>query len=362
MSRGGPAVHGAEVERYASLFRPRLDDPGAWPALDLDEDDLKRIDELRRSAATSTVDTLLDDYGPEPLAFGAAALVDRITGSVAEEDALIRTAMLILALDYYRSRASVPRAAPGGMTNSANRQRWQALRPYLVERLHSLLSAYVPGSLLSRAVYSTTTNFAHHDRDIERRVAHQFDVTNMFASVDVEVETPPAAIGGAARLNAESTAALSAARRSLEKADPLLLEVVRDPATSALSAQLVVAFLLDEPQPGLSRLFCYDPAHPDGPVILEIWKNGGDLRLYDASPDAGSAAPRGLRLIELADSEPPTFGVRRYVPTIIPWRLLWWIRRRLKTLRVRRAEQVYRASPLPTSPESVNNTDERFKE
>lgn len=321
-----------------SWFRPWLDDPGPWLAWTFEDDEVMAIAALLKTSGDTTNRLLHQKYGANALLFGATEFVERLSQMPVEAESLFRSAVAITALDYYHAQATPPRAQPGGDTNPFNRKRWGELRRHLFERLQEVLPRFLPGSLLSRAVLVATADDSMPARDLERSVKRQFDEFGMFNRVDVDVDVPGSAVGGAAWLRAETTSALEMAKKSLASEQPILVEVIRDPASAPSSTQLVVAFRLDEAETGPVQLYCYDPAQGSRLVLFEIWIGSEETRIYDVDTEDEHAAPRGIRAIAVPAASPPLFGLRRHTRRFLPWAFFWSVRRRWQTLALRKRE------------------------
>ena len=313
---------------------------------------------MLEAASDTAVASLRSEYGMGALLFGAPAVVQRLAGMPVEDDSLFRAARAIAAVDYHRLRSAPPRFQPGGSTNPFNRKRWSELGPYLRTRLGQVLPDYVAGSLLARAVFTSTTDDRPTADEIGRRVKRQFDATNMFESVQVDVQIPASTVGGAAWLRDETLGDLERARTALADNTPVLLEVIRDPMAAPLSAQLVVLFRIDESGGDRMRLSCYDPALADRLVRFDLWIGADTLKIYDADLDDERVAPKGLRFVALPDATPPLFGLRRYTRRLLPWRLSWRLKRRWQTLAMRKRERRLAAS----SERSSDRLSERSSE
>ncbi len=285
--------------------------------------------------------------------FGGIGFVERLARSPLQMELLFRTAVAVAALDYYLARATPPRAKPGGNTNPSNTRRWDELGPYLFERVREVSTEQFPGSLLSRAVFAATTDDAHPAAEIERRVKQQFDESGMFKSVDVDVDRSAPVVGGAAWLRSETLSALETVRKGLAEKTPVLIELIRDPATAPSSAQVVVAFRMDRSEDEPERLYCFDPAQASVPLTLDVWCGQSEMRIYDTGSGEEHVAPRGIRVIALPRAVPPLFGFRRYTRYVLPWRFFWWLKRRWNTFAFRKREQQLATAPAHDSDQSA---------
>jgi len=327
------------VARLESWFRPWLDDPGPWDLWVLEPPEAAAVAERLRGAAGPAKARLENDFAAEARRFGAAALVDRLAAAPLEAEALFRIALALAAVDHYRARLAPPRPDPGGSTNPANRQRWAALRPYLLQRLQEWAEGNPADSLVWQAVAGRVADNWIPAEQISRGLERQLSQTGLFTSVAVELDLKPPVPGGGAWLRARTAETLERIRAALSRRQPLAVEVLRDPLTVPAAAQILVIYRLEDRDNGWLSLTGYDPATPDAPQRMELQFGPEALRVREPQDGEGRPAVKGLRCIAAPPGQPPLFGWRHRLRWVLPWGLFWYLGRRWRLFRDRKRDR-----------------------
>ncbi|WP_420345483.1 hypothetical protein [Pelagibius sp.] len=327
------------MARFESWFRPWLDDPGPWDHWELDPSDEETLAALLRGAAGPARVRLENDFAAEARRFGATALVDRLAAAPPDGESLFRTALALAAADHYRARVAPPRRDPGGSTNPANRERWAALRPYLLRQLHAWAEDNAADSLVWRAVAGRIADDWIPAEQIGRSLERQLSETGLFTSVAVELDLKPPVPGGSVWLRARTAETLERIREALAQRQPVPVEVLRDPLTAPAAAQILVVYRLEDRDDGWLSLTGYDPVAPDTPQGLRLQSGPDGLRVREPQDGEGRPAVKGLRCIAAPPGEPPLFGWRRRLRWVLPWGLFWYLGRRWRLFRDRKHDR-----------------------
>lgn len=317
-----------------SRFRPWLDDPGAWPAWDLESSEAAAFAEALAEAGPRAAARLTELYGDKADGFGAAALIADLAAQPVEEEDLQAAALAMAACDYYRARVTVPRAESGGLTNPANQARWENLRPYLIARCRAALADGAADSLLWRAILGRVPDHWLPAEQLTRALRRQLDASGLFKEVEVTLDLRPPALGGRPWIAAGTKAALAELRVRLKAREACLVEVIRDPMTAPSAAQLVVVYRLEDVPADAAAgagervvLSCYDPRRGDEALTLRLSLTAKRVLVTESDPDDSRPAVKALRLVALEDADPPLFGWRRRLRWLLPWAALWWVKR-----------------------------------
>lgn len=333
------------MSKYESWFRPWLDHPGSWEVWQLEPDEKAILISCLGEAAKAAAETLRTRYGELAHISGAAGRVERLVEQGVSDEQLFHVALAISAFDHYEARVSSRRPEPGGTTNPTNRRRWSALRAYLMERVTGSVAANAAGSLQSRAIFASLADNWLPVEQISRRLKKQFDDSGLFTSVDVTLDLRPAVEGGREWLRMETTRTLAVIKDRLARRRPVPVEVLRDPTVSPNAAQVVVVYRLDELDDGWIGLACYDPVRATEPVGMRLSLAPDRFIIYDVPSNQPHAAPKGLRQLSVTPGMPPLFGLRRWLRWVLPWRLIWWLKRRLLIFSTR-AKDLALQSPI----------------
>ncbi|MGD8497951.1 MAG: hypothetical protein PVG82_03525 [Chromatiales bacterium] len=333
-----------------SWFRPWLDEPGPWDVWSLQPEQQATLRALVDQAVESAIETLDAAYGREATAFDPAGLVRRLAAEPSTVQPWFSLARAILARDYYLARARCPRPESGGQTNPTNRKRWARIEPYGFDRLRACLSANLTESLLIRAAYGRLPDDGSANERLLQRLRRQVEAAGLFESFELSLNLKAPLPGGRRRVNAETATTLEWIRAELRERRPVLVEVIRDSLEAPGDAQIILVYRLEEQADGWLRLDAYDPVHEAEPVGFRL-RTEGQSMIYDRQPDEQRPAPKGLRRIVLEDAGPPLFGLRRWLRWVLPWRPLWWLKRRwLIALSRKRDQQAWQGIESPEQP------------
>jgi len=327
------------VARLESWFRPWLDDPGPWDPWEMEPPEAAAVAELLRGAAGPARERLESDFAAEARRFGATALADRLAATPAEPEALFRIVLALAAIDHYRARLAPPRPDPGGSTNATNRERWAALRPYLLRRLHAWAEDNAADSLIWRAVAGRIADNWIPAEQISRSLERQLSETGLFTSVAVDLDLKPPVPGGGAWVRARTAETLERIKAALAQRQPVAVEVLRDPLTAPAGAQVLVVYRLEDRGDGWLFLTGYDPATPGAPQRMRLQLGPEALRVREPQDSEGRPAVKGLRCIDAPPGEPPLFGWRRRLRRVLPWGLFWYLGRRWRLFRDRKRDR-----------------------
>jgi hypothetical protein len=321
-----------ESRPIESRFRPWLDEPGVWPDWDLGAADLEGFTEDGRRAAAKAAARLAFLYGDSIASFGADDLVIGLAKPAPAQEDLQRLGLLLAACDHHRARLAVPRAAPGGLTNPANRRVWARLRPYLVARCRAVLAADSADALLWRAILGRVPDNWLPAAQLTRALERQFAASEDFSEVTVNLELKPQNLGGRRWIAAATRAAVAQLRQGLAARDACLVELLRDPAVAPSAASWVVVYRLQDLFPPAAegealRLWAYDPRRGAEPLVLRLRIDAAGVFAAETDPDDDLPAVKALRVMSLAPADPPRAGWRAWFTAVHPWGAFWWIKR-----------------------------------
>lgn len=323
---------------YQSWFRPWLDDPGPWEVWRLETEEEIAVAAALQDAAAPAEAELHGLFGEQADVFGGGALVRHLARQPVEAEPLFRAAVAIAALDHYRSRVGIPRPEPGGNTNPANRERWSALRPYLMARAQQCLQSNAADSLLWRAILGRVADNWVPTALIGRRLERHLMDSGLFTSIAVDLDLRPPVPGGRVWLRAETAKALETVKASLAGRQPVLVELLRDPLVSPAAAQWVVVYRMETAEDGWTTLACYDPVLGIAPLSLRLRLEDDALTVRESSAAEAGPAIKALRVVAVTETLPPLFGLRRRLRWLLPWGFFWYLKRRWQVFRSRRRE------------------------
>jgi len=328
------------LDAAQSRFRPWLDHlgidgPGAWPDWELDTGEEAAVAAALAAGAAEAAERLTNLYGKESATFGATALVAALGAQPLPPRDLQRAALAIAACDHHRLRLDLPRAAAGGLTSRANRRRWQALRPYLVARAQAMVEANATDALMWRAIFGRIADNWMPVAQLTRAIHQELSASGLFDDVQVTLELNPPVAGGGRWVAMQCKSALAALRKRLAAREACLVELIRDAEVDPPAVDLVVAWRLEDEltlgRDGVDRvrLWIYDPRRGGvgASLRLTLAEDGVQAVEMPAAKDLPSV--KALRLVRLADADPPIFGWRRWLAAVHPWGCLWWLKRQV---------------------------------
>ena len=308
-----------------TLFHPTLDDPGGWPAWELDADQHTRLQAALKAAGQTAAQDLNDAYGALASRFGATDLIDQLVGQPLADDAGWAPAMTLATLDYFRARARAPRAQPGGLTNSTNRRRWARQHPALHDRYTEVLAQNLAISLTWRAIIERVPDQPVPARRVEDAIRRAVAAAGPYEVRSIELDLKTPVRGGRAWLHEQMARELSTIRDEIAAGRPALVEALKRPAGSPASAELLIAYAVEENPHTHLRL--HAAGFDDGwqQRILDIDMAGGPLWIMQTPAAAGRIV--ALRHWPAAPHTPPLWGVRRWLRYVLPWALIWRVGR-----------------------------------
>lgn len=308
--------------------------PGTWPDWDLAPEECAPFTEAMKQAGAQAAERLRNLYGEQADTFGAAGLVETLAAQPLPEGELQRAALAIAACDFHHQRCGVPRAAAGGLTNSVNRRRWAALRPYLVARCLAMLRGNAVDALMWRAIYGRIADDWVQVGQLTRNIQQELSASGLFDEVAVTLELNPLVAGGGRWIAMQSKSALAELRRRLAAREACLVELIRDAETSPPGVDLVVVYRLEDEltlgRDGVHRvrLWLYDPHRGGTPASLRLTLADDGVQAVEWPADpAERPTVKALRLVRLEAAAPPLPGWRRWCRAPHPWGVFWWLTR-----------------------------------
>ena len=324
----------SEVTATASRFRPWLDDPGPWPDWHLEAEEQQAFAAALTAGAAQAAERLSNLYGAQAETFGATALVQALAAQALPEADLQSAALAIAAADHHHARLFVPRAGAGGLTDPANRKRWQELRPYLVARALAMLRDNAADALMWRAILGRVADDWVPVAQLTRAIHQELSASGLFSDVQVTLELNPPVAGGGRWIALQSKGALAELRRRLRSREACLVELIRDTEAAPPALELAVAYRLEDEltlgRDGVERvrLWLYDPRRGAVAVSLRITLADDRLQAVELPAAEGRPSVKALRLVRLVvPADPPFTGWRRWLRPVHPWGAFWWLRR-----------------------------------
>jgi hypothetical protein len=318
-------------------FRPEFDAVAPREPWTLDPSERERLARLQAEAGQAAAARLQGLFGRASALFGAQDLAQRIGQTAIEPAKAFDLAVTIATLDYFAVRAVPPRPDDS--------RRWRRLRAHLLARLGDCLEGEAPDAVVWRCILGRVPGVWIPIPVLERSIAAAAARIPTFRSVTVELDIPLDPPGGLLWLGRQSRRAIDRLSASLGRGKPAVVELIRDAETPPASAELVIAFAMDEGEDGALRFRCWDPAAGRARTLAVLTPDGsggssepGPLVAEDEETAPDRPTVKAVRLWELPPAVPPLFGARRYLFWLLPWRVFWWIRRWI-ALRCRRPAQ-----------------------
>ena len=308
-----------------------MDDLDGWPDWDATPEEAKVFADDLAQAGALAGERLANLYGEQTDTFGAAALVKDLAGQTLAEEDLQAAALALAASEYYRVRVTVPRALPGGLTNSANTSRWDKLRPYLLARCRAVLRDNGADALQWRAILGRVPDNWLPQAQLTRALQQELNASGLFSDVEVTLELNPPVAGGPRWIAMQVRGALKELRLRLAAREACLVELIRD-VESAATQWVVVYRLEDELSLGRDgvervRLWFYDPSRGGQEISLRLTLADDRVQAVELPAPEASPAVTALRLVKLEPAAPPLFGWRRWCTAVHPWGVFWWLKR-----------------------------------
>ncbi len=314
------------MSSYESRFRPWLDDPGSWPALDLTTAEAAGLAAPLAAGAAAASEKLRNLYGDEAETSGALALVAAL-GQTGLPEAELRAAVLAVAAgDHYAACLPLPRLRPGD-------RRWARIRPYLLARAAALLRDNAAEALLWRAVASRIADTWAPQAELSRALQQELSASGLFDEVAVTLELNPPVAGGGRWVALQTKGTLAELRRRLAADEACLLELIRDAEADHPATDIVVAFRLEDElnlgRDGVERvrLWLYDPRRGPQAVSLRLTLADDRVQAVETPADGLRPSVKAVRLVSLAPAAPPLFGWRRHLARLLPWDFFWRLQR-----------------------------------
>ena len=308
-----------------TLFHPTLDDPGGWPAWDLDEDEQAHLRATLKAAGQAAERDLADAYGALASRFGATDLIGDLVDRPLANDAGWMPAMTLAAHDYFHARAWAPRAQPGGLTNAANRRRWARQRPALHDRYARVLAENLATSLAWRAIIERVPDQPVPARRVEEAVRRAVAAAGPYEVRSIELDLKTPIQGGRAWLREQMTRELSTIRGEIAAGRPVLVETLRRSAGPLPSPDLLVAYAIEETRHQHLRLHAAGFDQGWRGRVLDI--NMAGVPLWIVQTPAASGRIIALKHWPTARHTPPLWGARRWLRYLLPWALIWRVGR-----------------------------------
>ena len=308
-------------------FRPALDDLGPWEDWTLTPEELLTLQQAQSGAAADAIGQLRRHFGRTAAVFGAEALADRLGQQPIDEAAAFSLAKAIAALDYFSARANPPRPSAGGLTHPGNRRRWVRLRQHLLMRARLALAEGGGGSILWHSILGRVPRNWIPVPILQRSMAAGLSLTGPYAAIDVRLHLAADPPGGLSWLAEQTGRTIAAVEVALKRGKPSLVELVRadEPAPSAVTVILVYG--MDKTSDGNRRLQVHHPETGRNARLLYRSPTAGNGRITMVPDDQDRSTILALRHLPIEPAKAPLFGARRYLFWLLPWRMLWWIRR-----------------------------------
>lgn len=319
------------MSSFENRYRPWLDDPAGWPDWTLTPEEVDGFAAARAAAGAEAGEWLVNLYGAQAEACGAAALVAALAAQPLDETDLQAVALTIAAADYHAARLTVPRARPGGLGNSANRRRWERLRPYLAARCLAAFAADGAEALRWRAILGRVPDDWLPAAQLTRALQQELNASELLSNVEVRLDLNPPVAGGGRWIAAQVRGALAELRHRLAARESCLVELIRDAEDAA--PEWVAAYRLEEElslgRDGVERvrLWVHDPRRGATAVSLRVTLADDHIQVVEQPAPRTGISVKALRLVKLAPADPPRFGWRRWFGGTHPWGALWWLKR-----------------------------------
>lgn len=308
-------------------FRPELDTLGPWEDWTLTPEELLTLQRAQSGAAASAIDQLRRLFGQTAAVFGAETLADRLGGQPIDETAIFSLAKAIAALDYFSARTSPPRPAAGGLTHPGNRRRWVRLRQHLLARARIALVEGGSGSILWHSILGRVPRNWIPVPILQKSLAAGLTQAGPYTAIDVNLHLAADRPGGLSWLAEQTGRTIAAVDAALKRGKPSLVELVRadEPAPSAVTVVLVYG--MGKTSDGDHRLQVLHPETGRNARLLYRPSRAGAGRIAMVPDDQDRSTILALRHLPIEPARAPLFGPRRYLFWLLPWRMLWWIRR-----------------------------------
>jgi len=319
-----------------SYFVADLDDPGDWtfqPILTAEQQ--RQLLRFYTTTANALRHRLQRELGATARAFDLEGFLRSLMPAHCNEDDIRMAQRLLMIQEYSAHRGHAPAMATGGTVSTRNQTRWKRWQPWLQQQLLAAAQQNAEQSLLWRCHLVRVPQQWLGASAIAAGMRQQLQASRALQSLQIEelqLELQPPAPGGLDWIEQAHYQELDRISAELAQERTVIIELIRDGSQLQAFSDLALAFELDS-RSALETSLHY--AHPTlGQQTLQLAMGENAIRVI-----ADSALQRGLadcsvkafRLWRCAGSTaPPWFGVRRYVPTLIPWSVFWWLRHALK--------------------------------
>lgn len=327
------------MSRLDSFFVADLDDPGDWTFQPILTAEQQR--QLLRFYGTTTNalrHRLNRELGVAARAFDLEGFLHNLMPARCSEDDIRMAQRLLMIQEYSAHRGRAPAMAAGGTVSNRNQSRWKRWQPWLQQQLLAAAQQNAEQSLLWRCHLVRVPQQWLGSSAIAAGMRQQLQANSTMQSLQIEelqLELQQPTPGGLDWIEQAHYQELNRISTELSLERTVIIELIRDGSQLQAFSDLAVAFALDSESALQSRLHY---AHPTlGQQILQLAIGENAVRVIaDSAQQRGMAdcSVKAFRLWRRAGSTaPPWFGVRRYVPTLIPWGVFWWLRHGLKLKR-----------------------------
>ena len=319
-----------------SFFVAALDDPGDWtfqPILTTDQQ--RQLLRFYSTTANALRHRLQRELGATARAFDLEGFLRNLMPARCNDDDIRMAQRLLMIQEYSAHRGRAPAMSAGGTADPRNQARWKRWQPWLQQQLLAAAQQNVEHSLLWRCHLVRVPQQWLGASAIAAGMRQQLQAHSALQTVQIEelqLELQAPTPGGLDWIEQAQFQELNRIGAELAQERPTIIELIRDGSQLQVFSNLALAFELENRSALEASLHYVHPALGQQTLQLALGENA--IRVI-----ADSALQRGLadcsvkafRLWRCAGrTAPPWFGVRRYVPTLIPWGVLWWLHHALK--------------------------------
>ena len=314
-----------------SYFVVRLDDPGECrfdPVLELiQQTQLLRLFSTTAQALGNTLDK---EFGVISRVMAVSGFLQSIVPAACLSADIAFAGRLITIQEYSAHRGYAPRIKPGGPVEKDNQKTWERLLPWLQMQLIRSQQQNVLDSLLWRCHLARIPEQLIASEPIADALKVSVERLELFDVQEIGLQLRSPTLCGTRWVRQMQSQALAYMQKQLDQQQYVIVELIRDCNALRPFGDLVLVVGSEQQNPFLSLVDYY---HPDlGAQRLTLATGGDDVSVVeDTAQRQGlvDLSVKAFRVWRCAGETPPWFGVRRFVPTLLPWRIMWWIKHAL---------------------------------